>query len=423
MKKIVSALVASMLVLGSAFAADISIEYTSKGNVYSETRTKDETGTTTTTTTTKTVLDQDGYGEATSDFVISAKSDVGGFVLDIDPSASTGTNSLDAYYGWVNLGNVTTTVGKWASRYSWRAKEDGGKWNGTDYERYKLGVIKGRYAKDIDNLTYSTSDDIQKLAAAVEYKAVSSDDMTIFVKGALVNAASGSTTSGTWGGALKNKDSGNYENTFYSSFAGEFGFKMKDVIDLDVAFRSESRDALGVGVFVRPLMLGETSMLIGASFGADIADYGDGVDHNYFEYAADFRLRTPLSDKLVLTTMNNLSSYNDAKIKDGKDSFYFQLWDMVSLAYTASEQLKLQCTVESECGVFAKKNDVKYYVRDLGGVNLSVIPGAVWTFNKNASLTAGVKIYVNNVAASNDYKSANTTSKGFSIPVVFDVAL
>ncbi len=426
MKKIVSALAMSVLVLGAVSAADISLEYTSKGYVYSESKTKTSDGTV--TSSTKTLLDQDGYNKNTSsDLVISAKSDIGGFVLDVDPSATNSEVTLDEYYGWVNFGNLTAKVGKWTSRNVWCAREDAGKWENADFEANKPGVIDGKYAADISNLTKA------HLATDLSYT-IKSGDTTVLLRGVLANADG--TVAGTWGGFGYNSDAKSYDYVSFSSFAGEVGVTLKDLFALNVEARSEHRDELALGLFFRPLMLGSTDMLIGLSCGADIADYGEGVDHNYYEYAVDFRLRTPISEKLALTTMNNFSAYTDLKYKkntkDGgstKDSVTARLWNMVSLAYTASEQLKLQFTVESDCGLFSNiysattDTTTKYKLGDLGGFSLSCIPGAVWTFNKNASLTAGLKIDVTGVGASSDYKDKNGTTTAISIPVVFDVAL
>ncbi|WP_296327840.1 hypothetical protein [uncultured Treponema sp.] len=431
MKKIVSVLAFAALTLSAVFAADISLSYRTRANVYSETKTKKDGAV---TASSKTVLDQTGYGTAAKCFVLSASGDVGGFILDVDPNAGTEKFTLDQWYAWVNLGNLQTTVGLWKSRYVNRVTEDANDWQDADYERYKPGVIGGVYAKDIDNLTYSTLENHQKLSTAFAYTIRPNDDTYFMVKGVLVNAGGTNDVKDTWGGALMNSDSGNYQNTFFSGFAGEVAFKVNNVFDFNVAARSEKRNSLGVGVFLRPLMFDSANLLFGFSYGRNLADYGDTIESNYSEFAIDFRARIKLSEKLALTTMNNMSSFTDAKTKDATidPNKLIRLWDMVSLAYKASEQLLLQCTVESECAVYArgagtddagKPKNVDYYVGDLGGINLSVIPGMTWTFNANAKLTAGLKFDFGGIRASADYKAKNEISTGFSIPVVFKVVL
>ncbi|WP_407427486.1 hypothetical protein [Treponema sp.] len=432
MKKIVSVLAVAALTLSAVFAADISIEYKTAGNVYYEEKTKDSDGAI--TSSTKTVLDQSGYDGASSCFVLSASSDIGGFYLDLDPDAANDKTTFDQWYAWLNLGNLQTTVGLWTSRYVNRVNADAGNWANDDYERYKPGVIGGSYAHDIDNLTYNTSEGHQKLSTALAYTIRPNDNMYIMAKGVLVNAGGSDSIADTWGGAFMDSETGSYTNTFFSGFAGELAFKMEGLIDVNFAFRSEKRNALGAGLFVSPLMLDMADIMVGFSYGTDLYDYGKGVDANYYEYAVDLRGRFKLSDNFAITTMNNVSSFTDAKLKGAEidPNNAIKMWNMLSLAYDSSEQLRLQFTVENECGLYArgagvdnegKAKNVDYYAGDLGGLALSFIPGVTWTFNENASLTAGLKFTVDNVAASSDYKAANDTTTSFSIPVVFDIAL
>ena len=416
MKKIVSVWAIAALTLSAVFAADISIEYTTAGTVYKETHTRQGTSS---TTDDKSVFDQSGYDGATGEFILSASNDLAGFVLDIDPNAKDSKNIVDQWYAWVNFGNLQTTVGLWKSRYVNRVNQDAGNWEDADYERYRLGVVKGKYAKDIDNLTYNTEEDSQKLATSVAYTIRPGEDTYFMIKGVLVNAGGSKNVKDQWGGAFNNEN-GNYTNYFFSGFAGEFAFRAAKLFDISLAFRSEKRDQLGAGVFFSPLF-GDSghSMLFGASVGLDLKDYGKGVDSNYFEFAADFRARFKLSEQLALTTMNNFSSISEQKVKGGKDNSSATLWDMVSIAYDFSDQLRLQCTVESETTLYKIVNGSSTKLTDLGGFNLSFIPGATWSFSENASLTAGLKIDFDKVGSSN----REGAKSGFSIPVVIDIAL
>ena len=104
------------------------------------------------------------------------------------------------------------------------------------------------------------------------------------------------------------------------------------------------------------------------------------------------------------------------------------LWDMVSLGYQASERVLAQLTVESEADIlhtYSGDSSVESSnVRDLGGFTISVIPGVTYSFNENATLTAGVKFEWAEIGASSDFKSSDhTTTTKVQIPVVFAVAL
>ena len=425
MKKIVSVWAIAALTLSAVFAADISIEYKTAGTVYKETHTRQGTSS---TTDEKSVFNQAGYDGASGEFILSASNDLAGFVLDIDPvakkrpddkAAKDSTTPIDQWYAWVNFGNLQTTVGLWKSRYANRVNQDAGNWDDPDYERYRLGVVKGKYAKDIDNLTYNTEEGSQKLATSVAYTIRPGEDTYFMIKGVLVNAGGSNDVKDQWGGAFNNEN-GNYTNYFFSGFAGELAFRAAKLFDINLAFRSEKRDQLGAGVFFSPLF-GDSghSMLFGASVGLDLKDYGKGVDSNYFEFAADFRARFKLSEQLALTTMNNFSSFSEQKVKGGKNSGHATLWDMVSIAYDFSDQLRLQCTVESETTLYEIVAGSTTKLTDLGGFNLSFIPGATWSFSENASLTAGLKIDFDKVGSSN----REGAKSGFSIPVVIDIAL
>ena len=432
MKKIVSVWAIAALTLSAVFAADISIEYKTAGTVYKEEHTRQGTSS---TTGEKSVFNQAGYddGATGGEFVLSASSDIGGFVLDIDTYATELKNVVDQWYAWVNFGNLQTTVGLWKSRYVNRVNQDAGNWADEDFERYRPGVIGGMYAHDIDNLTYSTFEGAQKLATSVAYTIRPSDESYFMIKGLLVNAGGTGSVGDRWGGAFMSN--GSYTNYFFSGFAGEFAFKLNGLFDINLALRSEKRDSIGAGLFFRPLLSNpENNLLVGFSFGTNFADYGDSIDSNYYEYAVDFRARFKLSDNLALTTMNNVSSFTDASYKGSKldPNNAIKLWDMVSLAYDFSDQLKLQFTVESEAGIYArgtgadkngKPKNISYYVGDLGGFDLSFIPGATWTFSENASLTAGLKFDFGGVGATKAYKDNNAVKSSFSIPVVIDIAL
>lgn len=411
MKKIVSALMISALAVGSLFAADISIEYNTKGYVYSEEKTKDSNGKV--MSSTKTVLDQSGYDGASSDFVLSAESDVGGFVLDVDPDAASKSQSLDYYYGWVNFSNIQVTVGKWKSRYVNRVNQDSGNWADADFERYKPGVVGGKLANDIDNLTLNGGK--QTLSTAVAYTLRPSDATYFMVKGVLVD--------GRWGGFFMNSDSGNYDNTLESGLAGEIAFRQDGLLNINLAVRSLQRDELGLGLFVSPLVSDSAQLLFGVSGGFDLADYGDGIDHNYRELGIDFRARFALSEKLAITTMNNFSFLQDARFDDDVDNYSWKGWDMVSVAYNLTDRALLQVTGEAEYGIKAGKDGATYDVGDLGGFDLSIIPGVTYSFNENASFTAGVKFSWTGVGASSSYENNNSSTTSFSIPFVFDVAL
>ncbi len=459
MKKIVSVLSVAALSLSVVFAAEVSLSYKTAGTIYSEENSKN-LATDSDASQTRTALDQSGYKNAQTDIVISAQTDWAGFVLDFDPNASTKDDMstkakwFDQYYAWLNYGPIQVTTGKWESRYGDELTDDKGNWERVDFNRYRLGVINGQYADDVDNLTrvYSwktgatyknpeidTDKAEQKVSTAVAFTSRPSDGMYIMLKGVAVQNPWGSTLrldSDRKYKAYSEADGGDFY--FNSGFAGEFAFHIDNSIDFNFVAKSLVRDQLALGAFLRPT-LGNTKLLFGFTFGKDLSEYknekGDDLK-TYSEMGIDFRARFKLSDALSLTTMHNVSLFNNKELE--KDQKYSQnhatMWNMVSLAYKSSEQLTLQFTFENECVLFNGDKDPEDAEKTKlwgpcasGGYNISIIPGVTYSFNENASLTAGLKWNVNYIGVNDNIGKKTELGKQvtsrFAIPVVFKVSL
>ena len=427
MKKIVSMLAIAALTLGAVSAADFSVEYATKGSVYTE-KSNLPKGATKSTVESKAFLDQKGYdGDSASDLVLSSSGTAGGVLLDIDVDARDKTVKFDQVYGWMNFGSIQLTTGKWSGRYVNRVKEDAGKWASSDFEKFKPGIIVGADGKglkdnnayDVDNLTAVKG--TNQIATALAFTS-HPDDATYFM-------AKGLIVTNNWGGIGKwDSDKvyadDEYDLVFESGFAGEIAFRKENVIDINVLAKSMVRNELVVGAFVRPLMLNPVNLLVGVTYLADLTDNGDNVDANAYAYGIDVRARIPLSDSLALTTMNNLSNKVAQKAKKGKDNYEMSMWNMVSVAYKVSDALKVQVTGESYMANFMKVVEDKAVSRkELGGADVSVLAGVVYNFNPNASFSAGIKYEKTGVFAASDWTDANDRTATFSIPFVFDVAL
>ena len=357
---------------------------------------------------------------------------------------------FDQYYGWLNYGPIQVTTGKWCSRYGDELKDDSGNWENPDFARYHVGVIGGKYGDDVDNLTrvykqkagegaaawwnqvIDSDNDEQKVSTAVAYTARPNDGTYFMVKGVAVQNDWGSTL--RMGGDERaysdySKDTGG-DLFFQSGFAAEVAYHIDNSFDFNFVAKSLKRDELVLGAFVRPV-IGDMKVLVGATYGTSLEKMEDYK--NYNEFAVDFRLIKKMNEALKLTTMHNISVYTDGKpsSQDYTDRLA-HMWNMVSFGYKANEQVLLQLTVENECNLFLSKNDGKGSSemdgpRTLGGFNISIIPGVTYSFNENASLTAGLKWDVNNVGANSTWEEAQgateVVSSKFAIPVVFKVSL
>lgn len=346
----------------------------------------------------------------------------------------------------MNFGNLQLTTGKWKSRYTNLLDAEQGEWEDDDFMRYPLGVVGGKMAYDVDNLTatvaqkkeggktipagnskyFTVMETTQKVSTALAYTVRPNDDTYFMIKGVAVDNKWGGT--GRWD-SDKSYGENDYDIQFFSGFAAEAALHTAG-LDLNLVVKSMVRNEFSFAAFVAP-KLGESSLLFGFTAGLDLTGNGDKVEHNYHEFGIDFRAIFKLSDALTLTTMNNLSVLDTEKAKDQKyDVNTFHLWDMVSLSYKANDKIKAQLTAEAECDLLrnqansANDGTETKNVRDLGGFTLSVIPGFVYSFNQNASLTAGFKFQFAEIGASTEFKdSDHTITTKISIPVVFAVAL
>ena len=285
-------------------------------------------------------------------------------------------------------------------------------------------------------------DTTQKVSTAVAFTSRPNDGMYIMLKGVAVQ--------NPWGSTLRLDSDRNYSNNgkrtykdvdggdlyFNSGFAGEFAFHIDNSIDFNFVAKSLVRDQLALGAFLRPT-LGNTKLLLGFTFGKDLSENKVGDDNlkTYSEIGIDFRARFKLSDSLSLTTMHNVSMFMPAESK--KDQKYHEnsatMWNMISLAYKSSEQLLLQLTLENECVLFQNKKNAAEDGEDMygpcasGGYNISIIPGVTYSFNENASLTAGLKWNVNYIGVNDNIGKKTELGKQvtsrFAIPVVFKVSL
>jgi len=428
MKKIVSMLAVAALALSSVFAADITAEYSTKGNIYGEKAAK-AAGSKTSTVSTKEFLNQKGYDDdAASCITFTASGDAGGVCLDLDADARNLNLTRDQIYGWMNFGNIQLTTGAWTSRYVNRVKEDANKWANSDYEMFKPGIVCGsdgkglKAAYDIDNLTTNATG-AQTLATAIAYTLRPNEDTYLMVKGVAIE--------GNWGGtgrfdSDKKYAAGDYDIMFRSTFAGELAFRQEGVIDVNAVVKSPARDSLIAAVFVRPLMLKDLNLLVGGTYACDLSEKPDTVDAKAYAYGIDLRARYAVSENLAITTMNNLSSKVAAKAKGADHAAYeMSMWNMLSVAYKLSDALTLQVTGEKYAPLFAAKDAKGDAVdrRNLGASKASVLAGVVYKLNDNASFSGGIKYTTDAAFAHKDYKDTNEEKIEVSVPFVFSVAL
>lgn len=390
MKKIISMLTVSALAFGSVFA-DVSLEYTQKGYISTN-----EGGS-------SKYLDLNGYDEdgtgatkhTDTDIAFEVSNDVAGVHFEICPygtdaetrtNDSTTYNYFDSYYGWVKFlgGTMELKSGLFVQRRVARMNQDAGNWNSNDYERYKPGVMGGTYAKDVTNLP--TVNGTKALTSELTYTG-----KNLYVSGALIT------------NTFKSGVSTNATSSTESGFGVEAGLILDENTKLQAVFKTTTEDEIALGAFFTKngLTLKEKKLdlMTGVSFGNQSL-----TDDT--EAAVDLRARVYLSEKLTLTTMNNVSYYNyTTTTAHNGDAATINVWDMAGIAYKLSDALKLTATAEWEY----------QDITDTDAGTLDLIPGVTYSFGEGADISSGIIIRTTSWP--------HPTSDSFSIPFILHVAL
>jgi hypothetical protein len=317
MKKILGIMLVGALIAGVAFA-DVSFTYTGSA-----------------------ILGGTGKSISTAArndcFNLGFGDQANGAVIDWD--IASGALSLDSYYGWMTfglpVGSLQVTTGKWESRYVNRVNQDAGDLDGEYYEAFKPGVITGfnlttgvvntgNFANDIDNLT------AKKMGTVIGYTLDNVLPGKFMAKFGLVN------DDGTY-----NEDAGD-EVTIHSGFVGEVAYEQDKVIKLNFALKNYNEKQYGFGLFVSPLMLDKLSATAGFSMGM----YNKKDTYDYSEWGVDLRARYAITDKVAVTTMNNISGCKATP--DAGDSVDDKaMWNMVSVNAKAGDNITFKATVQN----------------------------------------------------------------------------
>ncbi|MBQ6780917.1 MAG: hypothetical protein IJP62_06750 [Treponema sp.] len=406
MKKIVSVLALTALAFGSVFAdTEISLTFTQRAFI----------------STRNNAVKKFDLGTAGDCITFTLQNERAGVLFDIDPDASNKRNGLnhgtkantadimDQYYGWINFldGQLKVQSGLWLKRNVNRMKQDAGKWDSAEYEKYKLGVVSGKIAKDISNLTFVNQLDARQLALAVT---ASPADTDIFGTLALVDNTNG---------YVDNRSAGRKDDCFVG-FAFEAGYKMEDMAAFNVIIKNESKNTYGFGLFADLLAVENLDVLAGFSMGIGTKDSwvggydaDNGYDHR--EWGIDLRARYQFNKRVALTTMNNISCVDGAAAKTGtaSDGATFSIWDMVSISAQAKDTIRLMATLEWS---YADLNAAR-------SGSLQLIPGIEIKPASNVSFLSGVVIDIEKLGFSAPADDNKTQVSSVKIPFVFHVGL
>ena len=370
MKKIITALTVTVLTLAAAFA-DVSLEFTQYAVLLGDNGNLDFNGYS---------GKFDGNATANGNWKFTIKNKNAGVWLTVKPSLQDGNPDAvkaSEYVGWTNFfdGAMKLQAGQWEARTAKRFA-NGGKLQGTQYERYKMGVVKGlgntSAAADSNRLTD------KQLAAQITYTM----DGGAWVTGVL-HQGDYDTTSGTQQKA---------------GWAAEFGTSVGEGSRLIVDFKNFKQDQYSVAAFVENSTLKEgLDFTAGFSLGREAT--------GSFSWAIDFRGEYDLADNLRLATMNNLT-YNTL----GTVPVY-NLWDMVCLSTELSDQLTALFIVHWE------HNDLMKVAATGRKATLDFAPMVKYQVGKGVDLTGGLNIRT----SSWDERSPDTMN--FEVPFILHVSM
>ncbi len=314
MKKIIGVTLATALLAGSAFAADISFSY--KGNNYFKSNGDNLK------------YDNDSRTDCLS---LGLSNDYAGAVADWD--IEDGALTIDSYYGWMNFAAISTqfTGGKWSSRYIDLADTDAGDLDDEDFIGWKPGVIGGTVAEDSDNLTE------KNLALVAAYTNKDALPGALMVKFGLVNS--------NWDSFKKeSKDNdGAYKRTNSYGFVGEVAFRQDSAFNVNLAVKSLKAHNYSFGLFFSPLMMEKLQATAGFSLGLEGNTTYKAEGDTGVEYAVDFRARYAVTDKLSVTTAHNISSYlTGLKENDSKkwDDNKLSMSNQINATYALLDNMK-----------------------------------------------------------------------------------
>jgi hypothetical protein len=237
-------------------------------------------------------------------------------------------------------------------------------------------------SKDINNLTG------KELAAQLNYKL----DGGAWVKGALIKSDYDPTS------GIQSK----------SGWAAEFGTTVGEGTTLIVDFKNLEQDRYAFAVFGR-----NTTLKEGLDFQAGVIFDRAALTKDNFVCAADFRAQYDLGDNLALITMNNLTY--DATSASTNDAAKFMLWDMVSLAVTATENATINLTVQWEHDDLMNADRSTETVNHNAEGKVTLSPMVNYVVAKGVDFSAGMNVNITG------WSTPSTTT--FNIPFVFHVKM
>ncbi|MBQ0051142.1 MAG: hypothetical protein KBT11_03655 [Treponema sp.] len=299
MKKIVSAVAIAAMAAGFATAEmKATLNYRTQMNAFSYD--KVENGKKTTTTTTK--FDQSGYADAKDAIKFAFNGENAGATLQLDPTAGTGSPTINNYNAWLKFGALKFEGGTWKDGYAdgaYRVKKfgDATSLQGVDGEAFKLGSLyKSRQSSFVDDLSSGG-----KLSLFAEYTLPATDDLTLKLLGGIVTSAwySDSVVDGDETDATNDK----------SGYVARVQANLNGTLDSEFIWKSMTNRNGAFALYVRPKMVSGLDMTVGGA-----VEY---ETYTMSGWNVDLRARYAVDSNLAISTWNNISAVSKDADKNG----------------------------------------------------------------------------------------------------------
>ena len=330
MKKIIGAALATSMLAGSAFAADLSFSY-SGNNYFNVSNTAKQTY---------------GYDAAARADCLSVglSNESAGVVLDFD--YDSGSFVQDQYYAWMTfslpVGNLQITAGNWNGIYSDDVTTDAGDLDSEDFIGWDMGILNpnGSVGANSDDLTYDAANDENVLSTVFAWTLSDSLPGSLLLKGGIVS--------------VDEYDSFKAQNgsdaSWKSGFIGEVAYRQDGLVNIDFAFKNFRKSDASFALFVSPLMVENLEATLGLTLATELpsvskitAKKSDLYDR-VFDFAIDLRARYQFSDALSLTTAHNFTIYNSYDVAATSDETTYDdtfvgMANQIAIAYKIAENL------------------------------------------------------------------------------------
>jgi hypothetical protein len=431
MKKIISALTLSAMVIGSAVAdTSFNINYRTFMTAY-ETSNSDASG-----------KGADSYywnqakysGSYAKDSVtLAASGDIVAFTMTLNPQADATAMIINTLNGYVYLGNLSVYGGWWKdgllnSNYRVKGDADAGNLDGSDLEGYKLGSIFATSpAKQADFRTgvgSFTKDYTLCYGAQYTYKT-----------DAVVASFAGTAISDRLPGGASITDSAALSGSNYGA-SGVLDVKIPSVVDVELigkytksgAAGTDKIDVMSFGAYGMPLMVKNLTLAAGGAFGY----YDDYVT----DYSVDLRaMYVMMGGKLRVTSHNKFgwigsddslaaaavgkSLLGGTKITGSALTAEKALYNVVEARYKVNNTVTVLGSVSQQTGLGYTNSSDKDVTP---GTQLRFFGAGQLYADANDSILVGLEYAIGNINANDGTADLDKTTY-LAIPVIFRVKL